>query len=120
MNEYTYAVLKDRPSFHISLLMDVSPFCDCHSENDVPIIPNVGMFASLDPVAIDRACADAANKMPIMPGSVLDNDRNQDESDLFKRMHPETDWRPGLQAAEEIGLGSQSYELIDIDNEDTN
>ncbi len=120
MNEYTYAVLKERPSFHISLLMDVSPFCDCHAENDVPIIPNVGMFASLDPVAIDRACADASNKMPIMPGSVLDSDRNRDESDLFKRMHPETDWRTGLQAAEEIGLGSQSYELIDIDNEDSN
>ena len=53
--EYTYAVIKDRPNFHINLVVDVSPCCDCHSENDVPIVPNVGMFASFDPVALDMA-----------------------------------------------------------------
>ena len=52
--EYALAVLKDRPHFHISLVVDVSPYCDCHAENDVPIIPNVGMFASFDPVALDK------------------------------------------------------------------
>ena len=38
-------------------LVDVSPNCDCHGENDIPIVPNVGMFASFDPVALDVACA---------------------------------------------------------------
>ena len=47
MAEYTAAVLRGRPHFHISLVMDVSPFCDCHAENDSPIVPDVGMFASL-------------------------------------------------------------------------
>ncbi len=65
MAEYAYAVLKDRPHFHISLVMDVSPNCDCHNENDLPIVPDVGMFASFDPVALDQACVDAVNKQPV-------------------------------------------------------
>ena len=55
--EYSLAVLKDRPHFHISFVVDVSPYCDCHAENDLPIVPDVGMFASFDPVALDVACA---------------------------------------------------------------
>ena len=47
--------------FHISLICDVSPNCDCHSENDAPIIPNIGMLASFDMVALDKACADLTN-----------------------------------------------------------
>ncbi len=58
--------------FHISLICDVSPNCDCHAENDIPIIPNIGMLASFDPVALDQACADLCNKMPAMSGSLLD------------------------------------------------
>lgn len=53
-------------------MVDVSPNCDCHSENDIPIVPNVGMFASFDPVALDQECADAVNKQPVMEGSQLD------------------------------------------------
>ena len=63
MAEYAWAVCKDKPCFHVSLICDVSPNCDCHAENDIPIIPNVGMLASFDPVALDQACADLCNKM---------------------------------------------------------
>lgn len=59
--EYTKAVVDGRPCFHIALVIDVSPNCDCRSENDMPIVPNVGMFASFDPVALDMACVDAVN-----------------------------------------------------------
>ena len=59
MAEYTKAVVDGRPSFHISLIVDVSPNCDCHGENDAPILPNIGMFASFDPLALDQACVDA-------------------------------------------------------------
>ena len=61
-----------RPAFHINIVNQVSPYCDCHGENDTAIIPDVGMFASFDPVALDVACADACNRMPVMPGSLLD------------------------------------------------
>ena len=55
MAEYTKAVVDGRPQFHISLIVDVSPNCDCHAENDVPILPNLGMFVSTDPLALDQA-----------------------------------------------------------------
>ncbi|MBP2659643.1 MAG: hypothetical protein H6Q69_2675, partial [Firmicutes bacterium] len=71
MAEYTWAVLNGRPHFHISLVIDVSPNCDCHSENDVAIIPDIGMFASFDPVALDMACADKANAAPAIADSYL-------------------------------------------------
>lgn len=110
--EYTYAVIKDRPNFHISLVIDVSPYCDCHSENDVPIIPDVGMFASFDPVALDMACVDMANKQPRVPGSILDD--RDDLHDHFKSTHPETDWEVCLDHAVKLGMGNKEYDLIEI------
>ena len=53
------------------LVRDISPNCDCHGENDAPILPDVGMFASFDPVALDQACADACLKMPPIANSQL-------------------------------------------------
>ena len=85
--EYTWAILKDRPHFHVSLVVDVSPNCDCHAENDVPIVPNVGMFASFDPVALDMACVDAVNRQPVMAGSFL-AEQEQAHHDPFHRHAP--------------------------------
>ena len=116
--EYSKAVVDGRPAFHINLVMDVSPYCDCHAENDAPIIPDVGMFASFDPVALDQACADACNKMPVMPGSLLDDEMHKehfcDHHDHFTNTTPETNWKVCLEHAEKIGLGTREYELIKV------
>lgn len=69
--EYTKAIVDGRPSFHISLAMDISPNCDCHPENDTPIVNDIGMFASFDPVAIDQACADAVLASELLPNTEL-------------------------------------------------
>ena len=111
--EYTMAVIKDRPNFHISLVVDVSPNCDCHSENDVPIVPNVGMFASFDPVALDMACADAVNRQSVISGSILD-EMPKYTGDHFTNSHPETNWMTALVHAEKLGMGTREYELIEI------
>jgi uncharacterized Fe-S center protein len=111
--EYTYAVIKDRPHFHISLVVDVSPNCDCHSENDVPLVPNVGMFASFDPVALDVACADAVNRQPIFNNSQL-AERKHVHQDHFTDLHPSTNWKSCIEHAVKIGLGKNEYELITI------
>ncbi len=113
MAEYTCAVLHDRPNFHISLLMDVSPFCDCHAENDAPIIGDVGMFASFDPVALDAACADAANEQPLLRDTIM-NDRELSHGDHFCDLHPTTNWKAQLEHAEKLGMGTTSYELITL------
>ncbi len=116
--EYSKAVVDGRPAFHISLVMDVSPYCDCHAENDAPIIPDVGMFASFDPVALDQACADACNKMPVMPGSLLDDEMHEEHfcehHDHFTNTSPETNWKSCLAHAEKIGLGNREYELVRV------
>ena len=114
--EYTLAVLQNRPNFHINLVMQVSPNCDCHPDNDVPIIPDVGMFASFDPVALDQACADACLKQPAIPGSQLtDNSANGVcGHDHFSTSAPDTDWTVTLRHAEEIGVGTREYELITV------
>ena len=111
MAEYALAVVKDRPQFHISLVMDISPFCDCHAENDLPILPDIGMFASFDPVALDQACADACLKATPIPGSRLD-EMPHISDDPFINSQPATDWRSQLSHAEKIGLGTREYALI--------
>ena len=113
--EYTKAVVDGRPCFHISLVIDVSPNCDCHAENDAAIVPNVGMFASFDPVALDKACADAVNAQPLLPGTAADvREHNHDDHDHFHRVHPDTDWMSCLTHAQKLGLGTMDYELIKI------
>lgn len=116
--EYTHAVLKNKQSFHINFIMNVSPNCDCWDSNDVPIVPDLGIMASFDPVALDRASIDMVNAAPITRGSLLDekvcdcHEHNHEQDDKIKHIHPNTDWRVGLSYGEEIGLGTQEYELI--------
>ncbi len=117
--EYTCAILNGRPHFHISLVIDVSPNCDCHAENDVAIIPDIGMFASFDPVALDMACADMANQAPVISDSYLaeqlkNRDCAQGECDHFRIAHPETNWMSCVDHAEKLGIGTKQYELIEI------
>ena len=113
MMEYAKAVLQDRPQFHISIAVDISPNCDCHSENDAPIVPNIGIFASFDPVALDKACADAVNRMPVNPDTLLASAEHC-HHDHFDDLHPTTSWKQGLEYAESIGLGSMEYNLITV------
>ena len=70
------------------------------------------MFASFDPVAIDVACADMANRQPAIANSLLGERGGDCHHDHFHAMHPVSDWRAGVKHAEEIGLGSTEYELI--------
>ena len=115
MAEYAMAVCHGRPNFHISLVVDVSPFCDCHGENDAPIVPDIGMFASFDPVALDRACADAVLAAQPVENSLLGEHRADKNfsccGDNFIDTTPASTWRECLDHAEKIGLGTQEYVL---------
>ena len=111
--EYAKAVVDGRPSFHIALALDVSPSCDCEAFNDVAMVPNVGMFASFDPVALDTACADMINAQPANPNSVIAHAHDHPH-DHFAAAHPDTDWRAAVEHGEAIGLGTTHYELIEV------
>ena len=116
MAEYTKAVIDGRPNFHISLIVDVSPNCDCHAENDAPILPNIGMFASFDPLALDQACVDACLKCDPLPNSQLSDRMHRedfcDHHDHFENTTPDSEYKTCLDHAAKIGLGNREYELI--------
>lgn len=114
MAEYSQAVCDGRPTFHISLVRDISPNCDCHGENDAPILPDVGIFASFDPVALDQACVDACLHATPMPNSQLSDNLADPHwhhhHDNFLDSNPNVRWKETLEHAEKIGLGTREYE----------
>jgi uncharacterized Fe-S center protein len=118
--EYAKAALDGRPSFHINVVNQVSPYCDCHAESDAAIIPDIGIFAGFDPGALDKACIDAVNAAPAILDSIL-CERHRDHKDAagnadhLTDIHPTTDWRTQISHAEKIGLGSARYELITME-----
>ena len=114
--EYTVAVLKDKPNFHINFVMDVSPHCDCWGSNDAAIVPNIGIAASFDPVALDKACADMVTQSSANVNTILNVHHHGEllNTDKFTLIHPNTDWKEGLKYAAEIGVGSQEYELVKV------
>ena len=115
MAEYAAAVCAGRPCFHISLVQDISPNCDCHGENDAPILPDIGIFASFDPVALDQACADACLNAQPLPNSQLGQNLAKPgwncHHDNFKDSNPNIEWKATLEQAEKIGMGTRQYVL---------
>jgi uncharacterized Fe-S center protein len=123
MAEYSRAVLDGRPHFHINVVNQVSPYCDCHDENDSAVVPDIGIFAGFDPVALDQACIDAVNATPGVAGSIISEKKKipvyekggeKRGMDHFTGIHPATDWRIQLSHAEKIGIGTVKYELITV------
>lgn len=113
MAEYTKAVIQGRPHFHVSIVNQVSPYCDCHAENDAAVVPDIGMFASFDPVALDHACIDAVNAAPAISTSVLGQCAHE-HNDHFTDIHPSTNWRSQIEHAQKIGIGNMDYELVTV------
>ncbi len=112
--EYTKAVLDGKPSFHISFVMNVSPNCDCWSNNDAPVVADIGIFASADPVALDEACVAAVNAAPAINGSILTDRKYPGSGEKFGHIHPDSDWASGQAHGEKIGLGSRAYDLVKV------
>lgn len=115
--EYTEAVLLNKPHFHVSFIMNVSPECDCWNHNDAAIVPDLGIAASFDPVALDKACADLVIHAPLLGGNTLAESHPHEHligADKFHLIHPDTNWQAGLSHAEKRGIGHQAYELITV------
>jgi uncharacterized Fe-S center protein len=115
MVEYTAGVLKgkkDSATF-LNFITQVSPACDCYSHSDAPIVPDIGIVASTDPVAIDQASADLVNNTEGLKNSCLTKNFKPGE-DKFRAIYPNTDWEIQLEYAEAIGLGTRAYDLVSI------
>jgi len=112
--EYALGVVKNKPGkmLYINFLTNISPDCDCFGWNDTPLVPDIGILVSTDPVAIDQASVDLVLRQPRLAGTAA-AERPQ-EPDHFLAVHPGMDWRHQLIFGEEIGLGSRSYSLIRV------
>ncbi len=115
MVEYTAGVLKGKKdaACFLNFITQVSPACDCYSYNDAPIVADIGIVASNDPVAIDQASADLVNQAEGLKDSSLTKNYKPGE-DKFRALYPNVDWEIQLKYAEEIGLGTRGYELVKI------
>lgn len=100
MVEYAKAVLKDKRAIFVNFIVNVSPDCDCWHVNRPAVAPDIGIAVSDDPVAIDQACIDLVLKAT--------------HQDPFLQVHPNVSWETQLAYAEQIGLGSRRYELVEV------
>jgi len=113
MMEYAAAVLLTRakPCLHINFVTAVTPDCDCMGFSDSAICPDIGILASLDPVAIDQASIDLINQAePLWPSHLPKGLKPGD--DKFRALRPHLPAHLGLDYAENLGLGSREYELV--------
>ena len=115
MVEYTMGVLKNKAgkTLFVNFITDISPACDCYGHNDAPIVRNIGIVASTDPVAIDQASVDLVNREQALPESCLTKNIEKGE-DKFKGIYPNVDWTIQLDYAQSLGLGSRNYNLNKI------
>ncbi|MBS4536597.1 DUF362 domain-containing protein [Clostridium sp. D2Q-14] len=114
MAEYAYGAVKDKKGKigYINFIMNVTPLCDCVPWNDTPIVNDIGILASFDPVAIDKASIDLIDQALGNKNSKLSNDY-EIGTDKFRSIH-NIDGKKILDYCEEIGLGNKKYELIEI------
>ena len=116
MVEYAAAALANKSgrAGFISFITDVHPVCDCYGTEKTSIVPDIGVVASLDPVAIDQAAYDLVNEAPVAEAAEL-SDGYHAGSDKFRDLHPDVDPTVQLKHAEELGLGTRDYELIETE-----
>ncbi len=115
MMEYTLGVLKNKQgkTLFINFINNVSPKCDCLSYTESPIVNDIGVVASKDPVAIDQASADLVNQAQGLAHTQLTSNLEPGQ-DKFKGLYPSVDWEHQLAYAEQIGLGTRQYNLIKL------
>jgi hypothetical protein len=115
MVEYVAGVLKNKDGkvVYINFITQVSPFCDCYGHNDAPIVPDIGIVAGTDPVAIDQASVDMVNACKGFKDSALKSG-HEAGGDKFRGVHENVDWTVQLKLAEKMGLGTREYTIKKI------
>lgn len=104
---------KDGKTVYINFITQVSPACDCYGHADAPIVNDIGICASTDPVAIDQACADLVNNSIGNQGTALQSG-HEPGGDKFRGVHPDIKWETQLEHASDMGMGTRIYELVKI------
>ncbi len=115
MAEYAKGALNGKTGkiLFLNFITQVSPACDCYGHADAPIVNDIGICASIDPVALDQACADLVNGAQGNMNTALATG-HEPGGDKFRGVYPEIDWEVQLDHAEKIGVGNREYELVKL------
>ena len=115
LTEYAYGAVKSKEGKvgFINFLTNITPDCDCTPWSDTAIVPDIGILASSDPVAIDAASYDLVNNETGFKNSLLTCNYSSGE-DKFKGVHQDTDGYMQISYGDKIGLGSKEYILKEI------
>jgi uncharacterized protein len=115
VTEYAFGAVKGKENRvgYINFLLKITPDCDCVPWSDAPIVPDIGILASKDPVSLDQASYDLVNKQKGLSNSSL-HSNHEKGADKFRGIWPRVDGTHQLKYGEEIGLGSRDYELVKI------
>jgi uncharacterized protein len=115
MVEHASAALKDKKgkAVFLNFLMQISPYCDCYPHNDAPIVKDIGILGSSDPVAVDAASCDLVNGEESLPGSVIKHALKPGE-DKFRAVFPRIDWNIQLDHARRLSMGERAYTLVKV------
>ncbi len=115
MTEYAYGIWKEHEKKigFFNFAINITPECDCFNTSEPIIVSDIGVFASSDPVAIDKACYDAVNNAHGLKTSRLKSGFEPGE-DKFKGLHDFTQGQVQFEYGEELGMGTQKYEIIQV------
>ena len=92
----------------VNFIQDIVPYCDCAAPSGNPVVQDVGIALSFDPVAIDKASLDLIDKSPIIPGAT-----SMKPPDILGKMH-HTNSLVQLETAEKLGAGTLKYKLVPV------
>ena len=115
MTEYALGAVQNKKEKvgYMNFLMNITPDCDCLPWSDSPIVPDIGILVSNDPVALDAASYDLVNHQRGFENSLLLQNHDKGE-DKFKGVWNKVDGHLQLRYGREIGLGNLKYDLINI------
>lgn len=115
MAEYALGAVKNKEGQvgYVNFLLNITPDCDCVSWSDRPLVPDIGIMASNDPVALDQASYDLVNQQPGHENSLLTHSHAPGEN-KFRGVWENVDGRVLLEYAQEIGMGTRDYKLSKI------
>jgi uncharacterized Fe-S center protein len=104
---------KEKKALFLNFLLQISPACDCYPNSDAPIVRDIGILASVDPVSIDAASCDFVNNEQSLPNTAIKKLLKKGE-DKWRAMFPTIDWNIQLDHAEKLGLGERAYTIVKI------
>ena len=100
--------------FFMNYAIDISPSCDCYGWTDTPIVNGLGILASTDPVAVDKACIDMMNKAPGLTNSEAEEFGAMAPGDKKLNIIKGKDIEPQVYGGVENGMGTTDYEIEEV------